>query len=216
MRYLFLLITIFAFVFSGCSCNEKIQDSTEKELSSEESFETQEQKSSQVNESKQVDLPLENAEKRIIKKPFGIYITPNNSPISPERFSGYHTGIDYEIFENETNSKVNVYAIRAGKILQKKNVSGYGGVVIQKSELDGQTITILYGHLDLSSIKQKVGDSLKKGEEFAVLGDAFSTETDGERKHLHLGIHKGSEINLKGYVGSESELKDWIDFSNYS
>jgi hypothetical protein len=30
------------------------------------------------------------------KKPFGIYITPENSPVQPENFTGYHTGIDVE------------------------------------------------------------------------------------------------------------------------
>ena len=38
--------------------------------------------------------PIGQTEERITKKPFGIKISPENSPISPERFSGYHTGID--------------------------------------------------------------------------------------------------------------------------
>ena len=31
------------------------------------------------------------------------------------------------------------------------------------------------------------------------------------RKHLHLGIHHGSAIELKGYVQEEAELKDFVD-----
>src|SRR3989344_6907506 len=40
--------------------------------------------------------PVDEFEERITKKPFGIFITPQNSPIKPERFSGYHTGVDVE------------------------------------------------------------------------------------------------------------------------
>ncbi len=36
-------------------------------------------------------------------------------------------------------------------------------------------------------------------------------ETDGERKHLHLGIHKGTVVDLRGYVDSELDLKNWIN-----
>ncbi len=226
MRYLFLVLIAIVSVSTllGCGCEETVKDSPKEELALEESSETQESESSQADDTKQVNLPLTKAEKRITKKPFGIYITPSNSSISPEpsgsgrrpeRFSGYHNGIDYEIFDSEINTTVNVYAIRAGKILQKKNVSGYGGVVVQECKLDGQSVTVLYGHLKLSEVKKSVGDSLKKGEEFTVLGDAFSIETDFERKHLHLGIHKGSKINLRGYVGSESQLGDWVDFVDY-
>src|SRR5947209_4518700 len=36
---------------------------------------------------------------RVTKKPFGIYVNPANSPVQPERFSGYHTGADAEYGE---------------------------------------------------------------------------------------------------------------------
>jgi hypothetical protein len=49
----------------------------------------------------------------------------------------------------------------------------------------------------------------------AVLGTGFSTETDGERKHLHLGIHKGTAINILGYVQNSSELNNWVDITKY-
>ena len=38
---------------------------------------------------------------RITKKPFGIFITTQNSPVQPERFSGYHTGVDVEYKDAE-------------------------------------------------------------------------------------------------------------------
>lgn len=44
-----------------------------------------------------LNIPLTDAAARITKKPFGIFITPQNSPVQPERFSGFHTGTDFEI-----------------------------------------------------------------------------------------------------------------------
>lgn len=216
LQLLTLVIVILAFSALGCGGTVDRESQEDASLSSSEELSgSQESKSSQVDDTKQVNLPLTNAEKRITKKPFGIYITPSNSPISPERFSGYHTGIDYEIFENETNTNVSVYAICGGKILQKKNVSGYGGVVVQEGELEGQSVIVIYGHLKLSSVKKQAGDSLSAGDQLTFLGKAFSSETGGERKHLHLAIHKGAKIDLRGYVQSKSQLEDWIDFAKY-
>lgn len=148
---------------------------------------------------------------RVTKKPFGIFITPQDSPVQPERFRGYHTGTDFETFSQEKDSDVPIYAITDGKILLKKSASGYGGVLVESGTYGNSPITIIYGHLSLTSINKKVGDSLAKGEQIGVLGKGYGPETDGERKHLHLGIHLGKEINILGYVPDKETLKDWID-----
>lgn len=155
--------------------------------------------------------PLGRAGERVAKKKFGQFITPQNSPVQPERFRGYHTGIDFEIFPEEQNVDISVKAICSGKIAQKKYASGYGGILVESCELDGQPVTIIYGHLKLASVTKKSGDALTKGEEFGILGKAFSAETNGERKHLHLGIHKGSAVDIRGYVQNQSELSGWVD-----
>ncbi len=144
---------------------------------------------------------------RITKKSFGMYITPEKSPVSPEKFSGFHTGVDFEAPED---GDVSVRAACSGEIVYKQTVSGYGGVLIQRCDVARELVTALYGHIRLSSVTKKVGDSLTAGEEFAVLGKRFSSETDGERPHLHFGIHKGSAVELKGYVSSEPALQHWI------
>lgn len=159
--------------------------------------------------------PLGRADERVTRKPFGIYITPANSPIQPERFSGYHTGVDFEIFPDELNEKVAIKAICTGELERKETVGGYGGVAIEGCTLDGEAVTVIYGHVALASISQWAEDALKAGETFAVLGAGQSAETDGERKHLHLGIYRGSEINIKGYVASQSELSGWVDPCEY-
>src|SRR3989339_1331594 len=156
-------------------------------------------------------LPLEQAEERITKKKFGQYITSQNSPVQPEKFRGYHTGTDFEIFLEELNANVPVQAICDGKIALKKTATGYGGILVENCELDNQLITVIYGHLKLASIAKKAGDTLAKGEEIGILGKAFSAETSGERKHLHLGVHKGSAVDIRGYVQREAELANWLD-----
>jgi hypothetical protein len=155
--------------------------------------------------------PLDRAAERVTKKPFGLFITPQNSPIQPERFRGYHTGADFEIFPEELDADVAVQTICAGPLLQKRTAGGYGGVAIQSCSLDGQPITVIYGHLKLTGITANTGDMLAAGAALGLLGDDHSTETDGERKHLHLGIHRGPAVNILGYVGTSSELAGWID-----
>jgi len=155
--------------------------------------------------------PLDRAAERVTKKPFGIYITPQNSPVQPERFQGYHTGTDFEIFPEELDADVPVRTICPGKIAVKRFASGYGGVLVQNCTLDNQPITVVYGHLKLASISKNTGDQLDAGEEIGILGRAYSPETDGERKHLHLGIHKGTSINILGYVQNKNELSGWVD-----
>lgn len=168
-----------------------------------------------VNEGAQsensLSAPMDRVDERITKKPFGKYVHPQDSPVNPERFTGYHTAIDLEAFPEEAEKDVPVKAICSGPLLQKHQASGYGGVAVQACRIQNEPITVIYGHLALSSIKTKKGEELKKGEEIGLLGAGFSPDTDNERKHLHLGIHKGEEINILGYVQSQQNLSDWID-----
>jgi murein DD-endopeptidase MepM/ murein hydrolase activator NlpD len=157
----------------------------------------------------QYALPVKNFLTGQTKKPFGIYITPATSPVQPERFTGYHTGVDIEQVQDDTD--VPVYAINAGTVRFVGQVSGYGGVLIYQTSIDNQTVTILYGHIRLSSATKNVGDTVSKGEKLAVLGSPYSSETDGERKHLHFSIHKGSQIVYLGYVQNQSELSGWLN-----
>ncbi len=155
--------------------------------------------------------PLDQPTQRITKKFFGTYVTPQHSPVQPERFTGYHTAVDFETFPGEANIDVPVVAACTGKVRASQYVSGYGGVMVQQCVVAGQTVTALYGHLRLASISAKVGTTLNAGTKFAVLGKGYSTETDGERKHLHFSLHKGTVIVWKGYVSTKGALVDWLD-----
>jgi hypothetical protein len=155
--------------------------------------------------------PLLRTNERTILKPFGINISPSNSPVRPEKFSGFHTGIDYEILDHEVATDVPVFAVCDGLISERKYVSGYGGVLVQECVIDDEAVTVLYGHLRLASIEKRPQDNLTAGEKIGVLGTGYSDETDGERKHLHLSMHRGSAVEMRGYVQSEEVLQRWID-----
>ncbi|HBO17126.1 MAG: hypothetical protein UR69_C0002G0219 [Candidatus Moranbacteria bacterium GW2011_GWE2_35_2-] len=148
----------------------------------------------------------------ISKKPFGILVSSENSPVSPEKFSGYHTGTDFEIAMEDSDKDVSVFAVCSGDVESVKIISGYGGVMVQKCTLNDEDIRVLYGHINIDKIFIKEGEYLPSGKEFAILADNASELSGGERKHLHLGIWKGTKIDVQGYVQNESELSKWIDF----
>ena len=160
-------------------------------------------------------LPIFPATERITKKPFGIYINPENSPVNPEKFQGYHTGVDFETLASEQDSEVPVFTICTGKLLYKKQVSGYGGVAVQSCNLQDQAVTVLYGHLKFNSITANIGEELKAEHPLGILGQGYGSETDGERKHLHLSVHLGPAVELKGYVQNKAALESWLDPVKY-
>jgi murein DD-endopeptidase MepM/ murein hydrolase activator NlpD len=160
-------------------------------------------------------FPLDRAGERVTEKPFGIYITPQNSPVQPERFSGYHTGVDFETFPDEQNKDIEIKAICSGQILVKRYVSGYGGAMVEACKFGNQDIKVIYGHLKISSMMGTVGQELLAGDKIGVLGKGFSQETDYERKHLHLGIHLGKSVSFLGYVQNKAELANWLDVTKY-
>lgn len=146
---------------------------------------------------------------RITKKPFGLYISPDTSPVQPERFQGYHTAVDVE-FEDVPDN-VPVYAIADGTVRQSRYVSGYGGLVVIEHGEGADKFYSLYGHLRLSTLPDDES-VIERGKTIGVLGTGYSTETDGERKHLHFGIITSSSIDIRGYVQNTTDLNQmWRD-----
>ncbi|MAF81172.1 hypothetical protein CL628_04130 [bacterium] len=159
-------------------------------------------------ETTQLLPPIAEMAQRITKKPFGIFITPENSPISPERFRGFHTGIDVE-FE-DVIADVPVTAVTDGQVVRSQTASGYGGVTVLQHTINGASYTGLYGHLDPGSLLP-VGAVVTAGQRIGILGEGGTQATDGARKHLHFSLHPGTNIDLRGYVTSQSELTAWVD-----
>ncbi len=157
------------------------------------------------------DIPLKNMRDRVILKSFGMMITPQNSPVSPERFHGYHTGVDLEVSEDEKEIRVPVYAVCDGAMIAKERVGGYGGVVVQECVLQDIKMRVIYGHLSLGSIGSNVSDHIMRGEQIGILGSGYSEETDFERKHLHLSFYVKDQRDMRGYVQDQNELSQWVD-----
>ena len=152
--------------------------------------------------------PVAEFKARITKKPFGIYITPETSPVQPEKFTGYHNAVDVEY--EDVAGDVPVRAISEGEVVVSRTASGYGGVMVVRHTINGEKKLVLYGHLDPKSTKP-VGATVTRGEQIAILGGHKSAETDGERKHLHFAILAKSTVDLRGYVQNKSELSGWHD-----
>lgn len=164
---------------------------------------------------KTLPWPLPHGEERTKLLTFGLYVTPNpdNNPIDPpERFTGYHTALDIEIFPEEIDKVVPVSTICGGDIVYAGTAEGYGGVIIQACRIQGQEVRVLYGHLDSNSF-QVSNESKNVPTEtiIAQLGKQNSAESGYNRKHLHLGIHKGTKLEFLGYVQNQKDLDQFID-----
>lgn len=156
--------------------------------------------------------PVVDFKARITKKPFGIYITPETSPVQPEKFSGYHNAVDVEY--GDVSDDVEIHAAYDGTVIYSGYVSGYGGFVAIQHDFNGEKIISIYGHLDPDSQVDN-GAKVIKGDKIGILGEAYSNQTDGERKHLHFAIIKGEKLDFRGYVQSESELSLWQNPLDY-
>ena len=55
----------------------------------------------------------------------------------------------------------------------------------------------------------KKGTTVTKGMKIGVLGTGYSSETDGERRHLHFGIIISPDVDVRGYVQTRAELSKW-------
>ena len=158
--------------------------------------------------------PLQRAGQHPTALRFGMHVTPDpkTNPIDPpERFEGYHAALDFETFEDEQTIDVLVYAICDGEVYYSGFAAGYGGLLVQRCTISAEPVTVIYGHLDGGDELVKKGTVLYAGDPLAKLADAHSHWSDGNRKHLHLGIHRGDNIDERGYVQSEAELAEFID-----
>ena len=152
--------------------------------------------------------PIDQFKERITKKNFGTYVTPQNSPVQPERFQGYHAGVDVEY--GDVTTEVPVRAIAAGTVTYAGWVSGYGGAVIIRHQISGAAHAVLYGHLDPAALPA-VGANVSQSQQIGHLGQAYSRQTDGERRHLHFAVLAGVSNDFRGYSPTQAGLSAWIN-----
>lgn len=158
--------------------------------------------------------PMTNVQSRATLKGFGVlandaFYAAHDPSLFPTKFYGYHAGQDLETFTSERPNNISVpfYAVADGTITYIGTLSGYGGVMLEKLS-DGQH-TALYGHIKLPS-NLNVGDQVTAGQLISYLGNNFSNETSGERKHLHFAIHIGTDLYFHGHEPSTQVLNfEW-------
>lgn len=167
-------------------------------------------------------FPIDKYFERQTVKGFGDFIDDNfykgKETLFPyNRFYGYHAAVDLETFSDEKKPDTPVYAVYSGIITYIGTLSGYGGVILEK--LDGQNATALYGHVRIASTHFKVGDQINSDTKpvFLVnLGNEFSSETSGERKHLHFAVHKDTDLYFYGHEPSLVVLNtQWYNPNDY-
>ena len=125
--------------------------------------------------------------------------------------AGYHTAADAEIDQDQINADVPVYSIADGVVREAKLASGYGAIIVIQYNIGGNDYTALYGHINIATFKVQTGAEVKRGDQLALLGTQCSPENGNVRKHLHFAIHKGTIIDIRGYVSNQTELGSWID-----
>lgn len=160
-----------------------------------------------------IQHPISKGSSRTTVLTYGLHVTPDSAenPISPpERFSGYHVATDFEVTKAELDADVPVFAMCSGKVVYSGFAEGYGGLLVHRCTISGEPVTVIYGHLLLSSLPGS-GTKVVAGNQIALLGPARSHDTDRNRKHLHLGIHRGKSLDIRGYVQAESDIASFID-----
>jgi len=175
--------------------------------------------------------PVDRFKERITKKSFGIFVTPEISPVKLDKFTGYHTGVDVEF--DDVIGDVPVRAVANGMIIFREWVNGYGGVVVIRHIINNIPVIAIYGHLDLASFLPAHIVQVTAGQQIGILGDGHSEETDGVRKHLHFSLYpensqrvdseqlvmssvqSSRKIDFRGYVSTEAELSNWQNPLNF-
>jgi murein DD-endopeptidase MepM/ murein hydrolase activator NlpD len=173
-----------------------------------------------------VTLPIEGYFERQSVKGFGTLVDPafheRHRDLFPNnqfanQFTGYHAGVDVEFSGPADQARmVSVWAIAPGDVVFVGDVAGYGGVVVIRHP-EPESVTSLYGHLRLRDLQVRLGDRVAAGQVIGYLGDQFSAETSGARKHLHFAIHRGEAVDLAGHEASPQALQskwynpnDWL------
>lgn len=128
------------------------------------------------------------------------------------QFTGYHAGADIEFHEAaDADRPVPVTAIADGQVVYVGSVAGYGGLIIVRHDAP-EPVTSLYGHVRLADRTVETGQRVAAGHRLAYLGESFTADTSGARKHLHFGIHKGPAVDVEGHEPTPARLNaEWYN-----
>ncbi|WP_310556571.1 peptidoglycan DD-metalloendopeptidase family protein [Flavobacterium sp.] len=158
------------------------------------------------------------------------YLSKNNAKVA---FGGYNeTRNLYQrstIFNDEKSEERNIHigldlwikagtpvlAALDGKIHSfdyNTGLGDYGPTIILEHSIENVRFYSLYGHLSIESIEDiEIGDTVKKGQQIATLGEA---NVNGDyAPHLHFQIIKNIEDWFGDYPGvcSQSDLEYYLE-----
>ena len=89
----------------------------------------------------------------------------------------------------------------------------YGNVIITKHEVGGVFFWALYGHLDSSSIEDKiVGQRISAGEIIGHFGNKFENGGWGPHLHFQLSLIEPETHDMPGVVSLEDREQSLLDY----
>lgn len=115
--------------------------------------------------------------------PYGVPISDGyGERLAPCRYcSSFHNGVDFT-----PGSGTPIYSIAAGTVVfTEVSKSGFGNQVKIEHQIDGQTVTSMYAHMQMNSSPLQVGQVIEVGEFVGLVGST-GVATGA---HLHLEIH---------------------------
>ncbi len=115
-------------------------------------------------------------------------------------FGRQHHGID---IGQGGRSNVPVVSAESGQVSYAGVMSGYGNTVMVTHNVNGQTITTLYAHLDSIGVSQ--GQSVSRGEQVGIMGNTGVSTGP----HLHFEVHEG------GWNAAKSNSVDPRNYVNF-
>jgi len=113
-----------------------------------------------------------------------------------------HMGIDYWAPAGDP-----VFAALDGVVAYVANhqqTGNYGPTIVLRHDEEGESFYALHGHLSRDSLNHiSVGQSVRKGEQIATLGDPSENGEWHPHLHYQLGIKDPGEADMPGVVSEE-------------
>lgn len=120
------------------------------------------------------------------------------------RWGTMHKGQD--LATPETGDKVPIYAWYDGTVVKSGTADGFGNWIVIEHEVDGKTLSTVYGHMKAEDLLVKEGDEVKSGQKISYQGnEGFSTGP-----HLHFEVHTGP-WDPNNAVDPKPYLKDAVN-----
>jgi murein DD-endopeptidase MepM/ murein hydrolase activator NlpD len=119
-----------------------------------------------------------------LKQGDGLFILPTTGSVTSEygmRWGSPHSGIDIADGSRDTE----VVAAASGTVIRSYYSSSYGNVIFVTHQLNGQTFTTVYAHLENRLVEN--GEQITQGQLLGYMGNTGHSTG----KHLHFEIHEG-------------------------